>query len=761
MSTYLLETAVTTRIADRIAIRVLHVDDDDIFLNSAKGCMELEGDIQVEAARSADEALEKLKQEHFNVIVSDYQMPLKNGLDFLKELRAGGNKTPFILFTGKGREEIVVKALNLGAFRYVDKHGDPETVYGELSACIRQAYEHTQAQEKLHESEEWFRAIHDQQQTGIVVMDPATHRIVNTNPAAEEMIGAPKEKLIGKECHDCFCPAERGKCPVTDLGQTLNKSCRILVKMDENRTRIPILKAVKWVTISGRNYLVESFVDITEQKRAESALSESEEKFRATFESCREAIVIIDEAGSLNYANRAAHELFGCQKEQVGTFFFEKCLQQTSPEFLQKIKEASKDCKALVETLTGTTFEIAFHKPNNEETFVEVSLSAFKQNGKCNIVGFIREVTERKAQEKALMESRQKFMALFSENPESVVFSDKDFHIVDANPSYTKLFGHDLNDVKGKDAIETFAPDNLTEENKIIKRQLRNGHTECLTVRERKDGSQLHISLSGAPVVVNGNITGYVTVYNDISELVFANEEKSRLFDEQNKMLDKTNLLNEKLSVTGSLTRHDVRNKLAAIVAHTFMAKKRLQNTNVDALKHILQIEEVTKNIVRILDFAKTYEMLGNQERSDVEVGKMVDDAVSLFVDLKGVTVLNECNGFKVSADSLLMEVFHNFIDNSLKYGEKITRIRIHTEGNQDGGSDLVYEDNGVGIDPNVKSMLFKKGFGKGTGYGLYLIKRICEMYGWTIQEDGEFGKGVRFVMKIPPATGRLAECAS
>jgi signal transduction histidine kinase len=102
-------------------------------------------------------------------------------------------------------------------------------------------------------------------------------------------------------------------------------------------------------------------------------------------------------------------------------------------------------------------------------------------------------------------------------------------------------------------------------------------------------------------------------------------------------------------------------------------------------------------------------------------------------------------------ADSLLMELFHNMIDNSLKYGgQKISQIRVHMQYSQDGATELVYEDNGNGIEPEMKGKLFQKGFGKGTGYGLWLIRRICEMYGWTIREEGEYGKGARFVMKIP-----------
>ncbi|MGD0072686.1 MAG: response regulator [Candidatus Bathyarchaeia archaeon] len=120
-------------------LRVLHVDDDDCFLNVSKQILEMEGKIKVETATSVDEAFENLKQFHYDVIVSDYEMPEKNGLRFLEELKKIAKSPPFILFTGKGREEVADKALTLGAFRYLNKYGDTETVYTELTAYIQQA----------------------------------------------------------------------------------------------------------------------------------------------------------------------------------------------------------------------------------------------------------------------------------------------------------------------------------------------------------------------------------------------------------------------------------------------------------------------------------------------------------------------------------------------------------------------------------------------------------------------------------------------
>jgi DNA-binding NtrC family response regulator len=112
-------------------VRVLLVDDESGFLKTTKPILEMQGAFQVETATSVEEAAEKMKKEEYDVVVSDYQMPGKDGLQFLKELRKKGNSIPFIVFTGKGREEIAIKALNLGAAGYFNKYGEPEIVYGE------------------------------------------------------------------------------------------------------------------------------------------------------------------------------------------------------------------------------------------------------------------------------------------------------------------------------------------------------------------------------------------------------------------------------------------------------------------------------------------------------------------------------------------------------------------------------------------------------------------------------------------------------
>jgi signal transduction histidine kinase len=183
-------------------------------------------------------------------------------------------------------------------------------------------------------------------------------------------------------------------------------------------------------------------------------------------------------------------------------------------------------------------------------------------------------------------------------------------------------------------------------------------------------------------------------------------------------------------------------------VGNAYLAKKKLPE-NSEVLDYLAGIETAVQQAVRIFDFARAYEMLGAEELVYVDVGKTVDEAVSLFSDLQGVRVSNECHGLQLLADSLLRQLFYNLADNSLKYGKKIAWIRICYEKDEDQLR-LVYEDDGVGLTIDEKLNLFKEGIGKGTGYGLYLIKKMMEVYGWTIQETAQPGQGVRFLITIP-----------
>ena len=133
-------------------IKVLLIDDDSSLLEISKEFLELDRKIFTDIANSAEEALVSIKGNEYDVVVSDFDMPDKNGIQLLKELRRDGCKVPFILFTGKGREEVVIEALNNGADFYLQKGGQPSSQFAELSHMIWISHSRRQAVESTMRS---------------------------------------------------------------------------------------------------------------------------------------------------------------------------------------------------------------------------------------------------------------------------------------------------------------------------------------------------------------------------------------------------------------------------------------------------------------------------------------------------------------------------------------------------------------------------------------------------------------------------------
>jgi PAS domain S-box-containing protein len=756
-------TEVMVDLNEKKSIRVLHVDDEPGLLKIAKQLLETEGQFQVDTASTAEEAREKMKKETYDAVVSDYQMSGKDGLELLKDLRQNGSTVPFIIFTGKGREEVAIKALNLGADRYLDKNGDPETVYCELAHAINEAVERKRAQEKLRESEERFRLLFDNMAVGVVLIDRDGF-VVAANQAQCSFLGYAKGELIGMHFSRYLSEddLERGLFLLREMveGKRDNYTADRKYKRKDS---VLVWGRSSWSAVRNEEgqfkYLVAVVEDITESKKAQLALSESEEKFRSVvdsaaqeelrdlrekldvlFEHAPDAYYMNDLKGVFVAGNRAAEKMTGYgRNELIGKSFLKLNLLPRN-----QIPKAAR--LLAMNALGRSTGPDEFMLNRNDGTQVQVEIRTFpaKLDGRTLVLGIARDVTRRKKDERTVLESKQKFEGLFTGNPEATVYLDQNFRILDVNPRFTSLFGYSLEEVRGKVLNDVVVPKSCMEEAKMLDGKAGEGYVYHDTVRVKKDGSLVQVSVSAAPIIIQDQLAGYIGVYKDISKLKKTEEELQ-------KAMENVGIMNEKLRVVGGLTRHDVRNKLSTITGNTYLARKELAG-NSKVSDYLKEMETAVRQVVRIFDFAKTYEMLGVEGLAYIDVERTINEATSLFSDMKSAKVLNECHGLTVLADSLLRQLFYNLMDNSLKYGKKITKIRIHYEKTGENNLRLIYEDDGVGIPDSEKPKLFKEGFSSGgsTGYGLYLIKKMVEFYGWTIQETGITGKGARFTITIP-----------
>jgi len=147
---------------------------------------------------------------------------------------------------------------------------DPGAESTEVIAALEDITDRKKTEKALQENEKRLNTIFQSVQSGIMLVDAETHKVIDINPTALKMLEATKESVVGHECHGHVCPAEKGECPITDLGKEVDNSERALITT--RGEKISILKTVTQITINDRPCLLECFVDISQQKKVEEQL---------------------------------------------------------------------------------------------------------------------------------------------------------------------------------------------------------------------------------------------------------------------------------------------------------------------------------------------------------------------------------------------------------------------------------------------------------------------------------------------------------
>ncbi|UUX93248.1 PAS domain S-box protein [Methanoplanus endosymbiosus] len=292
-------------------ISVLYTDDEPALLELGKIFLERTGDFTVTTATGADEALHMLEKEKFDVIVSDYQMPGMDGIEFLAEVRNNYGNLPFILFTGKGREEVVIQAINSGADFYIQKGGEPRAQFAELSHKIKTAVSGRRAEEALCRSEEQSRDILSAMPDIVMVYREGI--IVYANQMTLEVSGYSSEELIGSYIIKFIDPGYhksiRKKMDMRNSGE--NTDDYEIELADKSGSLHHVIVRTAPMIFNGLPSTVVILTDITERKRMETALRESETLYRTIFENTGAGTIIIREDNIIEKASAVFSELSG------------------------------------------------------------------------------------------------------------------------------------------------------------------------------------------------------------------------------------------------------------------------------------------------------------------------------------------------------------------------------------------------------------------------------------------------------------------
>lgn len=305
---------------NREKICILHVDDDPDFADLTSTFLERESDVfEVISGYSGADGLEYLSNEAVDCIVSDYEMPGQNGLEFYDSIPAEYAEIPFILYTGKGSEAVASEAFSLGVTDYLQKEGGTDQ-FTVLANRIEQAVSNYRAHLHIELIRRRFKTLVEESTDAIFVVDPSG-TILYATPATNHILGRSPEDMVGT---DGFEPIHTDD--VTAVSEELEK----LIEDSEYRAQVAFRYQHAdgswiWVEVRGRNLLDNNDIngivvyarDVDVRKANELALDRQEETFRAVFEEASEAMVIVNDEGEYVEVNPAACRLFGLEEAEL------------------------------------------------------------------------------------------------------------------------------------------------------------------------------------------------------------------------------------------------------------------------------------------------------------------------------------------------------------------------------------------------------------------------------------------------------------
>jgi len=303
-------------------VKILLVDDQEVLLDITRIFLEKGGDILVDTSTSAMAALDLLKERKYDAIVSDYEMPNMDGIEFLKTVKKLGIEKPFIIFTGRSREDIVIEALNSGADFYLQKGSEPKVQFAELRNMIHQAVMRKRVEEALIQSETNYKTLVECTQDSIYMVDKRG-RYLFINSHHKNRLG-----ITGKECQQYFYEDLHDEAEtehfvalikkVISEGQPLHdeyqKGGRWFV-----RTISPVINDILGFTIAA----TVTSTEITHTRTLEKTMNTLEEHYRILVEAMQDSIYTVDRECRYRFMNSHHQKRLGISTEYRGLCYGE------------------------------------------------------------------------------------------------------------------------------------------------------------------------------------------------------------------------------------------------------------------------------------------------------------------------------------------------------------------------------------------------------------------------------------------------------
>jgi len=610
----------------------------------------------------------------------------------------------------------------------------------------RRRRERKQTEQKLRAfAQEWqetFNAITD----AVCIIDKAEGKILQCNRGMTSLLKKPYSEIIGRSCceliHGSAEPVRR--CPLARMWNTRRSEAAVL-QLGERWFQVKVDPVIN----NDRHLVgaVHVMSDITEHKKAEKALQESEKKFRLAFANAQDGILWTDiETGTIVNCNRAAEELFGKTRGEIIRQHYRTLgFEGKSEHFHNLIKELCADEKNSIEATIPTK--------SGEIKTVTISVSTMVVEGKEIVQGIIRDVTE----SKRAMEEVENLAKFPSEDPNPVLRISEDCRILYANDASAPV-------------LETWRVHEggcLGEPWCKKMQDVCNSGESCAFELNCDDGHIFFITLQ--PIVGSG----YVNAYGlDITKRKKAEKEK---IDLELQLSQK-----QKMEAIGTLAggiAHDFNNILAAIQGYVELSLEDLPDGAAvrENLEHVLSCGNRAAKLVRqILTFSRKGQE-DQQEKELVQIGSIVKEVLRMLRSSLPATI-RICR--KIEADSSMVvadptqihQVLVNLCTNASHAMREtgglleVSLTDVTFESERQIGDECLsagsyvkvsVSDTGCGMDKEVIDRIFEPFFttktvNEGTGLGLSVVHGIIKSHQGAITVSSTPGQGTTFDILLP-----------
>ena len=531
-----------------MGIRVLVVDDDkDLLTLIEKFLVKKHPDFEVISTISAQDAIRKLEEERCDAIVCDYYLGVgeMNGLELLEWLRASNSIIPFVMFTGRSREEVAIRALNLGADLYLKKdQEDLGNLFVELVHHIKSSVESVQMEKTLREERSRFQKYLDVAGAMIGTLD-SEGTVTLMNRRGCEVLGYDSKEIIGKDWFNTFIPKRLRK-KTYDLFRSITKGKIEPGKYSEN---LVLTKDGEERIIAWRNTVLtdeagnitgtlSSGEDITERKEAEEALRQSEQRYHDLLMTLPEGVGITDMDENFTYVNQAFSDMLGYSVEELVQ---KNVLDLTTANGHRKIGAETELRKRNV----TSTYELQMIRKDGEPRLFEISTLPQKDN-KGNVIGTIgvvSDITDRKKAEEILRESEERYRLLYENLSDALIRTDAKGFITFCNAQTAEMFQYIREEVVGIHFNELLHPDDQERFAKAFAHGLETegSNPEGYEIRGvRKDGSFLYLHAKSRMLTKDGKPLGFQCLIHDITTLKEGEKNLKRSEEKYHSIFDNT-----------------------------------------------------------------------------------------------------------------------------------------------------------------------------------------------------------------------------